>query len=59
MLKFERKGEKRRRLTGVVDAGEEAVICELLTDEVQLDAEVRDAALIVHEAVTERVPLPS
>ena len=50
---------KKGRLTGVVDAGEEAVVRELLTDEVQLDAEVRDVALIVHEAVAERVPLPS
>ena len=48
-----------KELTFVVNAGEEAVICELLPDEVQLDAELRNAALIVHEAVTEGVPLPS
>ena len=51
--------ERKGRLTGVVDAGEEAVIREFLADVVQLDAEVGDAALVAHEIIAERIPLPS
>ena len=51
-------GQNFMSLTRVVDAGEEAVICELLAYDIQLDAKMGHAALFVHEAVTEGVSLP-
>ena len=45
------------KLTGVVNTGEEAIVRELLADDVQLDAEVRDVAALTQELIAEIIPL--
>ena len=47
----------KEKLTGIVNAGEEAVVRELLADDVQLDAEVRDVAALTQELIAEIIPL--
>jgi hypothetical protein len=44
-------------LTHVVDGGEETVVCELLPDVVQLDAEVGNRALLAQELGAKFIPL--
>jgi len=44
-------------LTHVVDGGEEAVVCKLLPDVVELDAEVGDPALLAQEHGAKFIPL--